>query len=66
MMPQHRAELVRLLLALLSQSVYRSPGEGGNPWLGSLTSPLNRHSLPLFTSLLNTVCGYQVTHRRIS
>ncbi len=29
-----------------------------NKWVQYLTSSENRHALPLFTSLLNTVCGY--------
>lgn len=29
-----------------------------NQWIGFFTSTENRHALPLFTSLLNTVCAY--------
>ena len=29
-----------------------------NRWVAYFTSSENRHALPLFTSLLNTVCGY--------
>ena len=29
-----------------------------NPWISYFTSTENRHALPLFTSLLNTVCSY--------
>lgn len=29
-----------------------------NRWLDVFTSTENRHALPLFTSLLNTICGY--------
>jgi hypothetical protein len=29
-----------------------------NRWVQYFTSSENRHALPLFTSLLNTVCGY--------
>ena len=34
-----------------------------NPWLCLFTSASNRHALPLFTSLLNTVCGYDPVGR---
>ena len=30
----------------------------GNRWMQYFTSSDNRHTLPLFTSLFNTVCGY--------
>jgi hypothetical protein len=56
----HRTELLRLLLACCSEAIYLEPGqEGASRWIHHLTSPSNRHALPLFTSLLNTVCGYQ-------
>ena len=29
-----------------------------NQWIAYFTSTENRHALPLFTSLLNTVCAY--------
>lgn len=29
-----------------------------NPWISYFTSTENRHALPLFTSLLNSVCAY--------
>ena len=33
-------------------------GNSANRWVAYFTSSENRHALPLFTSLLNTVCGY--------
>lgn len=30
----------------------------GNRWVQYVTSTENRHALPMLTSLLNTVCGY--------
>lgn len=30
----------------------------GNRWVQYVTSADNRHALPMLTSLLNTVCGY--------
>ena len=42
--------------------MYLSPtGEAhlsSNRWIQYFTSSDNMHALPLFTSLLNTVCGY--------
>ena len=32
-----------------------------NRWIAAFTWADNRHALPLFTSLLNTVCGYNPT-----
>ncbi len=32
--------------------------ESPNRWIQYFTSAENRHALPLFTSLLNTVCAY--------
>lgn len=55
----NREELLRLLLTCCSESIYRNTGTGEAAWLRVFTSPDNRHTLPLFTSLLNTVCGYQ-------
>lgn len=70
----HRKELLKLLLTCCSQTIYLAEGVTGsssqlgltngtvshtsNPWLCLFTSSSNRHALPLFTSLLNTVCGY--------
>ena len=64
--PQHhhnRMELLRLLLTCFSESIYLPPVNeahaSGNRWVQLFTSQENRHALPLFTSLINTVCGYQ-------
>ncbi len=66
----HRRELLRLLATCFSQTIYVSnkgleedPTAAGaaaaaNRWVSAFTSSENRHALPLFTSLLNTVCGY--------
>ncbi|XP_052753465.1 protein HID1 [Galleria mellonella] len=56
-----RADLLRLLLACCSDTVYTPPHRAAahhNNWIAYLTSSENRHALPLFTSLLNTVCSY--------
>ncbi|KAJ2938047.1 hypothetical protein O0L34_g14501 [Tuta absoluta] len=58
-----RTELLRLLLTCCSDTIYKPPnhvprGTHHNQWIAYLTSPDNRHALPLFTSLLNTVCSY--------
>ncbi|CAH4028186.1 protein HID1 [Pieris brassicae] len=57
----NRTELLRLLLTCFSETIYRPPQQAAthhNKWIAYLTSPDNRHALPLFTSLLNTVCSY--------
>ena len=63
--PQHhhnRVELLRLVLTCFSETIYLPPKndchENRNRWVQILTSPDNRHALPMFTSLINTVCGY--------
>ncbi|XP_026327697.1 protein HID1 [Hyposmocoma kahamanoa] len=56
-----RTDLLRLLLAAASETIYVPPQQAHshhNKWIAYLTSPENRHALPLFTSLLNTVCSY--------
>ncbi|CAH0715264.1 unnamed protein product, partial [Brenthis ino] len=56
-----RAELLRLLLTCFSETIYKPASQAAthhNKWIAYLTSPENRHALPLFTSLLNTVCSY--------
>ncbi|XP_061383942.1 protein HID1 isoform X2 [Danaus plexippus] len=56
-----RAELLRLLLTCFSETIYKPANQAAahhNKWIAYLTSPENRHALPLFTSLLNTVCSY--------
>nr|CAD7199632.1 unnamed protein product [Timema douglasi] len=45
----NRTELLKLLLTCFSETMYQPP---------FFTCPENRHALPLFTSLLNTVCAY--------
>ncbi|TRY70371.1 hypothetical protein TCAL_04485 [Tigriopus californicus] len=58
----NRRELLRLLQTCFSQSMYLPPvGDAhvqSNRWVQYFTSSENRHALPLFTSLLNIVCGY--------
>ncbi|XP_069359626.1 protein HID1 [Maniola hyperantus] len=56
-----RTELLRLLLTCFSETIYKPASQAAthhNKWIAYLTSPENRHALPLFTSLLNTVCSY--------
>ncbi|XP_013186942.2 protein HID1 [Amyelois transitella] len=57
-----RTELLRLLLTCFSETIYLPQHTANssyhNKWIAYLTSPENRHALPLFTSLLNTVCSY--------
>lgn len=57
---QRRTELLKLLLACFSDTMYRTPtkSEEPNKWIAYFTSAENRHALPLFTSFLNTVCSY--------
>ncbi|CAG9103226.1 unnamed protein product [Plutella xylostella] len=57
----NRTELLRLLLTCFSETIYMPPSEAAsyhNKWIAYVTSLDNRHALPLFTSLLNTVAGY--------
>lgn len=56
-----RTELLRLMLTCFSETIYKPATHAAthhNKWIAYLTSPENRHALPLFTSLLNTVCSY--------
>ncbi|XP_050684803.1 protein HID1 [Leptidea sinapis] len=56
-----RTELLRLLMTCFSETIYKPTQQAAthnNKWIAYLTSPDNRHALPLFTSLLNTVCSY--------
>lgn len=58
---QNRLELLKLLLTCFSQTMYLTAQEAHqqpNKWIHFFTSADNRHALPLFTSLLNVVCGY--------
>ncbi|XP_038402571.1 protein HID1 [Canis lupus familiaris] len=57
----NRMELLKLLLTCFSEAMYLPPAPdsgGTNPWVQFFCSTENRHALPLFTSLLNTVCAY--------
>ncbi|XP_014245507.1 protein HID1 [Cimex lectularius] len=56
-----RTELLKLLLTCFSETMYQPPVDlqaAPNKWVQYLTSAENRHALPMFTSLLNTVCAY--------
>lgn len=58
---KNRTELLRLLLTCFSCSMYLTPSEANcssNEWIEFFTSSNNRHSLAIFTSLLNTICSY--------
>lgn len=59
-MELRRTELLKLLLTCFSETMYRTPNmtEEPNKWIAHFTNADNRHALPLFTSLLNTVCAY--------
>lgn len=57
-----RSELLRLLLTCLSSTLYETPSESINKrnyWIEIFSSSDNRHALPLFTSLLNTIFTYK-------
>ncbi|EGI63047.1 UPF0663 transmembrane protein C17orf28 [Acromyrmex echinatior] len=57
----NRTELLKLLLTCFSETMYNPPMDLSitpNRWIEHLTSSENRHALPMFTSLLNTVCAY--------
>ncbi|KAF7989102.1 hypothetical protein HCN44_007412 [Aphidius gifuensis] len=57
----NRTELLKLLLTCFSETMYNPPSdlsETPNKWIQYLTGSDNRHALPMFTSLLNTVCAY--------
>ncbi|XKL68494.1 hypothetical protein PGB90_003985 [Kerria lacca] len=56
-----RTELLKLLLTCFSEIMYKPSSdhcEFTNHWIVYFTSTENRHALPMFTSLLNTVCAY--------
>lgn len=60
-MEARRCELLKLLITCLSETMYRPPNTNenhSNRWIHYFTGAENRHALPLFTSLLNTVCAY--------
>jgi hypothetical protein len=57
----NRTELLKLLMTCFSETMYQPPtdiAQNPNKWIAHLTSSENRHALPMFTSLLNTVCAY--------
>ncbi|KAH0561874.1 protein HID1 [Cotesia glomerata] len=57
----NRTELLKLLLTCFSETMYNPPNDSAfvpNKWIQYLTSTENHHALPMFTSLLNTVCAY--------
>ncbi|VDO95659.1 unnamed protein product [Soboliphyme baturini] len=56
----HRVEILRLLLTCFSEIMYVSPNNTAyqNRWIKHFTSAENRHVLPLFTSLINTIFSY--------
>lgn len=59
---KNRSELLRLLLACLSPTLYETPESSvtqRNQWIELFASRRNRHALPLFTSLLNVVLVYR-------
>ncbi|XP_067628121.1 protein HID1 [Eurosta solidaginis] len=56
-MEKKRTEILKLLLTCFSETIYCLTDEP-NRWIAYFTSAENRHALPLFTSLLNTVCAY--------
>ena len=47
-------EIILLFTYYVSADAHSQP----NQWIAYFTSTENRHALPLFTSLLNTVCAY--------
>lgn len=59
-MESRRTEILKLILTCFSETMYRVPSssEEQNKWIAHFTSADNRHALPLFTSLLNSVCAY--------
>lgn len=64
-----RSELLKLLLTSTSSVLYSSSQESTtfrNPWLELLISEKNRHALPLFTSLLNTIFSYNPSKLSLS
>lgn len=59
-----RSELLKLLLACLSSALYESPADSVNTmnrWIETFASNDNRHALPLFTSLLNTIFVFRLS-----
>lgn len=59
-----RSVLLRLLLTCLSTTLYETSSScvyHRNHWIEVFVSKANRHALPLFTSLLNTIFSYNPT-----
>lgn len=56
-MEKRRTEILKLILTCFSETMYWTTDQP-NRWIAYFTSADNRHALPLFTSLLNTVCAY--------
>ncbi|GMR60638.1 hypothetical protein PMAYCL1PPCAC_30833, partial [Pristionchus mayeri] len=58
-MDQNRTEILKLLLTCLSEVIYMPVNDEQRlRWTMHFSAAENRHVLPLFTSLLNTVCSY--------
>ncbi|GMT36075.1 hypothetical protein PFISCL1PPCAC_27372, partial [Pristionchus fissidentatus] len=58
-MDQNRTEILKLLLTCLSEVIYMPMNDEHRlRWTMHFSAAENRHVLPLFTSLLNTVCSY--------
>ncbi|KAI1731955.1 high-temperature-induced dauer-formation protein [Ditylenchus destructor] len=53
----NRTEILKLLLTVFSEVIYTGD-ENRMRWITRFSSAENRHVLPLFTSLLNTICSY--------
>ncbi|XP_033222110.1 protein HID1 isoform X2 [Belonocnema kinseyi] len=61
LLDSNRTELLKLILTCFSETMYSPPIDlsvAPNRWIQYLTGAENRHALPMFTSLLNTVCAY--------
>lgn len=59
---KNRIDILRLVLTCFSETLYCKPSyclNKTNHWIQMFTSSANRHALPLFTSLLNTLFGYK-------
>ncbi|XP_014235010.1 protein HID1 isoform X2 [Trichogramma pretiosum] len=57
----NRTELLKVLLTCFGETMYVNSDDSAdfvNKWIQYTTSSENRHALPMFTSLLNTVCAY--------
>jgi hypothetical protein len=68
-MDTNRAEMLKCLLVLFSEALYRSPEETGryvNKWLDIVACNPSFHSLALFYSLINSSCSYDPSRARSS